>query len=126
MNERYQRYIDYIIKDLMDSNVKSYYFYVLENRYGINKKEYPIIINNMFNNVTEWEGHLDISYLPIKTLGNLKRVTGNLDCYNSDLETLSELEFVGGWLNLVGTPVSKIIKYVGVDPKIKVNEKIYT
>lgn len=110
----------------MDSNVKSYYFYVLEYRYGINKKEYPIIINNMFNNVTEWEGDLDISYLPIKTLGNLKRVTGNLDCYNSDLETLSKLEFVGGWLNLVGTPVSKIINYVGVDPKIKVNEKIYT
>tara|TARA_Y100000389_G_C17376564_1_gene471970 strand:+ start:243 stop:623 length:381 start_codon:yes stop_codon:yes gene_type:complete len=125
MNKRYQRYIDYIIKDLMDSNVKSYYFYVLENRYGINKKEYPIIINNMFNNVTEWEGDLDISYLPIKTLGNLKRVTGNLDCYNSDLETLSKLEFVGGWLNLVGTPVSKSVKYIGVDPKMKVNEKIY-
>ena len=126
MNKKLQRYIDYIIKDLMDSNIKSYYFYVLEYRYGINKKEYPIIINNMFNNVTEWEGHLDLSYLPIKNLGNLKRVTGNLDCYNSDLETLSKLEFVGGWLNLVGTPVSKSVKYIGVDPKIKVNEKIYT
>ena len=110
----------------MDSNVKSYYFYVLEYRYGINKKEYPIIINNMFNNVTEWEGDLDISYLPIKTLGNLKRVTGNLDCYNSDLETLPELEFVGCWLNLVGTPLSKKINYTGVNPKIEVNEKIYT
>ena len=126
MNKKLQRYIDYIIKDLTDSNIKSYYFYVLENRYGINKKEYPIIINNMFNNVTEWEGHLDLSYLPIKTLGNLKRVTGNLDCYNSDLETLSKLEFVGGWLNLVGTPVSKRVKYTGADSKIEVIEKIYT
>ena len=90
MNNRHQRYIDYIINDLIESNVKTYYFYVLKNRYGINNKEYPIIINNMFNNVTEWDGNIDLSYLPIKTLGNLKRVTGNLDCSNSDLETLTK------------------------------------
>jgi hypothetical protein len=125
MDKKLQKYIDYIINDLIESNAKSYYFHVLKNRYGINKKEYPIIINNMFNNVTEWEGNLDLSYLPIKTLGNLKRVTGNLDCYNSDLETLSELEFVGGWLNLVATPVSKSIKYIGMRPKTKVNGEIY-
>jgi len=53
-------------------------------------------------------GNLSLSEAKIETLGNLVRVEGNLDLYgNESLQSLGNLEYVGGWLDLSHTPLSE-------------------
>jgi len=53
-------------------------------------------------------GNLSLSEAKIETLGNLVRVEGNLDLYgNKSFQSLGNLEYVGGWLDLSHTPLSE-------------------
>ena len=53
-------------------------------------------------------GNLSLSEAKIETLGNLVRVEGNLDLYgNKSFQSLGNLNYVGGWLDLSHTPLSE-------------------
>ena len=53
-------------------------------------------------------GDLNLSESDIKTLGNLVKVEGNLDLYgNKSFQSLGNLNYVGGWLDLSHTPLSE-------------------
>jgi hypothetical protein len=60
---------------------------------------------------------LDLRNTPIESLGNLQFVGGNLDLSHTKIESLDNLESVGGDLDLGGTPIRKLndLKYVGGD-----------
>jgi hypothetical protein len=52
------------------------------------------------------EGDLDLSNIPIKSIGNLKSVGGYLNLAYTSIESLGNLQYVGGDLHLHGTPLS--------------------
>jgi hypothetical protein len=60
---------------------------------------------------------LDLGYTLIKSLGKLKKVSGNLNLSNSQIEDLGDLEEVGGYLDLKNTPIKSLekLKRVGRD-----------
>ena len=65
---------------------------------------------------------LDISKTPIKSLGNLKMVDGNFLLSKTSIKTLGNLVRVGGGLDLEDTPIQSLgnLNYVG--GKIYLNE----
>ena len=51
MNKKYQRYIDYIIKD-----IKPPYFKNMEDHYGLKQEEYPLVLSKLFNQPVSIDG----------------------------------------------------------------------
>lgn len=70
---------------------------------------------------------LDIRYNEnIKSLGTLTKIkNGSLDAHNSSLEDLGNLKYVGGYLNLRGTPLSEITTEEEIRSKIYVGDDIF-
>jgi len=94
------------------------------------------------------EGNLDLSEKPIQTLGNLVSVSGNLLLGYSNIQYLwklksvggslslrntnvstfgffGDLQSVGGYLNLIETPLSKDYSEKEIRQVINVGDKIY-
>ena len=65
--------------------------------------------------IESYDGDLNLTYIPIKSLGNLKKVGGELNLRNTDIETLGSLEEVGGELLLNNIPIESLgnLKSVG-------------
>jgi hypothetical protein len=61
------------------------------------------------------EGDLDLYKTNIESLGNLQSVGGYLDLHRTNIESLGNLQYVGGYLNLYGTNVESLgnLQYVG-------------
>jgi hypothetical protein len=62
-------------------------------------------------------GYLYLDGTPIKSLGNLQSVGGDLDLRRTAIESLGNLTSVGGDLDLTGSSIRKLndLKYVGGD-----------
>jgi glutamine cyclotransferase len=58
---------------------------------------------------------LNLRGLPIESLGNLEYVGGNLNLVNTPLESLGNLKHVGGNLDLFNSPIESLgnLEYVG-------------
>ena len=58
-----------------------------------------------------------VSRKDIFDLGNLVRVYGDLNLYNSSIQSLGNLQYVGGHLDLSGIPIQSLgnLEYVGDD-----------
>ena len=54
------------------------------------------------------DGELDLSYTPIKSLGNLTSVGGRLDLEDTPIESLGNLTSVGGSLFLTETQIESL------------------
>ena len=83
------------------------------------------------NNITEWtfgehwEGDLNLLETPIQSLGNLQSVGGYLDLDGTPIESLGNLKSVGGNLDLRGTPMSKKYSEQEIRQMVQVNGDIY-
>ena len=51
---------------------------------------------------------LDLTNMPIESLGNLQSVGGYLNLYNTSIESLGNLQSVGGYLNLYNTSIESL------------------
>jgi hypothetical protein len=71
----------------------------------------------------EINDNLYLDYLYFKTLGPLKKVTGDLNLYGTKgLKSLGELEEVGGKLTIVGTKITDLGELRKVGEDIRLNE----
>jgi hypothetical protein len=63
------------------------------------------------------EGDLDLQYSPIESLGNLQFVGGYLSLQDTSIESLGNLKSVGGYLNLAYTSIESLgnLQSVGGD-----------
>ena len=51
MNEKYQRYIDYIVND-----IQAPYFFNMENQYGLRPNEYELVLSKVYNQPVTIQG----------------------------------------------------------------------
>jgi hypothetical protein len=73
-------------------------------------------------NLISVEGDLGLSNTPIESLGNLISVGGNLDLSNTPIESLGNLESVGGNLNLEYTPIKSLGNLTSVGGDLKLTD----
>ena len=59
-------------------------------------------------NVTKIGGYLDLYETPITSLGNLQTVGGYLYLYKTPITSLGNLKSVGGYLNLAKIPITSL------------------
>jgi hypothetical protein len=70
-------------------------------------------------------GDLDLYETPIESLGSLISVGGNLDLYDSNVKSLGNLRSVGGYLDLRNTPISETHSKEDIRDKVNVDGEIY-
>ena len=70
-------------------------------------------------------GDLDLYETPIESLGNLQSVGGYLDLYKTPIESLGNLKSVGGFLNLPETPLSTMYSEKQIRQMVDVGGKIF-
>jgi hypothetical protein len=58
-------------------------------------------------NLTSVGGDVELRGTDIESLGNLTSVGGNLDLESTMIESFENLTYVGGYLDLENTPISK-------------------
>ena len=77
---------------------------------------YKVPIKSL-GNLKRVEGYLNLYKTPIKTLGKLKHVEGYLYLSRTQIKSLGNLEYVGGYLGLPNTPIKSLgnLKHVGGD-----------
>ena len=54
------------------------------------------------------DGYLNLFETTIQSLGNLQSVGGDLDLYGTSIESLGNLQSVGGYLGLYKTPIQSL------------------
>ena len=59
-------------------------------------------------NLQSVKGNLNLINTPIESLGNLQSVEGNLNLRNTPIESLGNLQSVGGYLDLANTPIKSL------------------
>jgi len=66
-------------------------------------------------NLEKVNGYLNLYNTSIKSLGNLKHVGGSLDLENSSITSLGNLKYVNGYLNLYNTSITSLgnLEYIG-------------
>ena len=85
-------------------------------RYGIRSDlDLTVIPIKSLGNLERVEGSLNLSYTPIESLGNLKYVQSHLDLRYSVVKSLGNLEYVGGDLDLYRVSIESLgnLEYVG-------------
>jgi hypothetical protein len=68
---------------------------------------------------------LDLSRTQIESLGNLQSVGGYLHLRHTDIESLGNLQSVGGFLSLLGTPLSMMYTEKQIRKMVNVDGEIY-
>ena len=68
---------------------------------------------------------LDLEGIPIESLGNLENVGGNLNLYRSPIKSLGNLKSVGGYLDLRYTPMSRKYSENEIRDMINVGGNVY-
>jgi hypothetical protein len=91
--------------DILDINFK-----VFNNDWNLLQK----FLNRRGNPPYKISSDLDLSNYKIESLGNLESVGGNLDLYNSDIKSLGNLRYVGGDLNLNRSNIESLGNLVSV------------
>jgi hypothetical protein len=63
----------------------------------------------------ELTGDVNLYNFDLETLGTLVKVDGNLDLYDTPIKSLGDLEYVGGYLDLGRSDINSLgkLKYVG-------------
>ena len=70
-------------------------------------------------------GDLNLFDSPIESLGNLESVDGNLNLYYSQIESLGNLKSVDGDLDLRWTPISKKYTKYKIRSMVNVGGNVY-
>jgi len=68
---------------------------------------------------------LNLYETPIESLGNLQHVGGYLNLYETPIESLGNLQHVGGYLDLWGTPLAKKYSEAEIRATVQVDGDIY-
>jgi hypothetical protein len=66
-----------------------------------------------------------VLYEPVKSIGNLLSVGGDLDLSYTNIKSLNNLKYVGGNLILTGTPLSKTTTEEEIRQQVEVGGNIY-
>jgi hypothetical protein len=69
-------------------------------------------------------GYLDLSRTQITSLGDLEEVYGDLYLNNTSIESFGKLKYVEGYLYLRNTPISRTMSKDKINKKIKVKGNI--
>ena len=76
-------------------------------------------------NLTSVGGDLFLSYSKIKSLGNITSVGGNLYLTHSKIESLGNLTSVGGYLDLRYTPISEKYTEEEIRSQVDIKGELY-
>jgi hypothetical protein len=77
-------------------------------------------LEKIFQHVVEVDGDIMLELTNLKSLGRLKKVSGNLNLFGSQIEDLGDLEEVGGYLDLYNANLTSLnnLKKVGKDLRL--------
>ena len=109
------------LKLIKEDNIRKIDFDIFNNDWALLQK----FLERRGNPPYIITGDLDLYNTKIESLGNLQSVGGNLNLNNTKIESLGNLQYVEGQLYLNRTPLSKITTEKEIRNQVEVGGEIY-